>query len=70
MKDSQELSLVEKLLANLEELLPVFMEIPEDKAISNGGAAVCIIDEEGRIFGSRYCDDPRCKTREYPSTAY
>ena len=62
MKDSQELSLVEKLLSNLEELLPVFMEIPEDKAISNGGAAVCIIDEEGRIFGKLYGTDKlRCR---------
>lgn len=62
MKDLHALSLVEKLLANLEDLVAVFMEIPEDKAISNGGAAVCIIDEEGRIYGKMYgADQLRCR---------
>lgn len=52
----------EKLLEKLDELVPVYMEIPEDKAISNGGAAVCIIDEEGRVYGKLYGHDKlRCR---------
>jgi uncharacterized protein GlcG (DUF336 family) len=62
MKNSPILSLVEKLLENLESLVPVYLEIPEDKAISNGGAAVCIIDEDGRIYGKMYGTDKlRCR---------
>ncbi len=62
MKQSPTLNLAEKLLENLEYLVPVYMEIPEDKAISNGGAAVCIICEDGRIVGKMYgTDQLRCR---------
>jgi uncharacterized protein GlcG (DUF336 family) len=54
--------LVEKILARVDELVPEYLEIPEDKAISNGGASICIIDEDGRIYGKLYGEDKlRCR---------
>ena len=62
MEIMQPKMLVEKILARLDELVPEYLEIPEDKAISNGGAAVCIIDEDGRIYGKLYGEDKlRCR---------
>ncbi len=48
---------IKNLLANLEALFPVFLEIPEDLAMSNGVASVCIIDEEGQVYGKIFGDD-------------
>ena len=48
---------IEKLIANIEELVPVYMAIPEDYAKSNGVASLCIIDEEGRIYGKVFGTD-------------
>ena len=42
---------IEKLIANIEKLVPVYMAIPEDFAISGGNASLCIIAEDGRIYG-------------------
>jgi len=48
---------IEKLLANIEELVPVYMAIPEDYAKSKGIASVCIIGEDGHIFGKVFGTD-------------
>jgi len=42
---------IEKLISSIEELVPVYMAIPEDHAKANGVASLCIIDENGQIFG-------------------
>jgi len=42
---------INKLLAEIEELVPFYMAIPEDQAKSKGVAAVCIICADGQIFG-------------------
>ena len=42
---------IDKLLTEIEELVPFYMAIPEDYAKSKGVAAVCIICEDGQIFG-------------------
>lgn len=48
---------IEKLLANLEALVPVYMAIPEDYAKSKGVASVCIISENGQIYGKVFGTD-------------
>jgi len=53
---------IEKLISNIEELVPVYMTIPEDYAKSNGVASLCIIDEDGRIYGKVFGNDKlRCR---------
>ena len=62
MELMQPKSIIEKILESLDELVLEYLEIPEDKAISNGGAAVCIIDEDSRIYGKLYGEDKlRCR---------
>ena len=48
---------IEKLITNIEELVPVYMAIPEDYAKSNGVASLCIIAEDGRIYGKVFGTD-------------
>ena len=48
---------IEKLISNIEELVPVYMSIPEDYAKSNGVASLCIIDEDSQIYGKVFGTD-------------
>ncbi|MBW8325598.1 MAG: heme-binding protein [Prolixibacteraceae bacterium] len=50
-------TLIEELLAHIEALVPVYMVIPEDYAKSKGVASVCIISEDGRIYGKIFGTD-------------
>jgi glc operon protein GlcG len=49
--------LIEELLAHVEALVPVYMAIAEDYAKSKGVASVCIISEDGRIYGKIFGTD-------------
>jgi len=48
---------IEELIANIEELVPVYMAIAEDYAKAKGVASLCIIDEDGRIYGKVFGTD-------------
>lgn len=48
---------IEKLITNIEELVPIYMAIPEDFAKSKGVASLCIIDENGLIYGKVFGTD-------------
>jgi uncharacterized protein GlcG (DUF336 family) len=55
-------TLISKILAEIENLIPVYMKNPEDKNIANGNVAVCIIDENGTVFGKMFGDNkPRLR---------
>ena len=43
-----------KLFDAIEKLIPLYMEIPEDKDISNGNLAVCIIVDNGTVYGKMF----------------
>jgi len=53
------------VLLAIEDLIPNYMEIEEDKVISNGNVAVCIIDEEGNVYGRMYGNDKARKRQSY-----
>jgi len=62
MEHQEVILLIEKLLASIEELVPVYMAIPEDMEISKGVVSVCIIDETGQIYGKVFGKDKvRCR---------
>lgn len=42
---------IEKIIEEAGKLIPYYMQNEEDKRIANGNVAVCIIDQEGRIYG-------------------
>jgi uncharacterized protein GlcG (DUF336 family) len=48
---------IEKLISTIEELVPVYMAIPEDYVKANGVASLCIIDEDGQIYGKVFGTD-------------
>ncbi|SNR47575.1 heme-binding protein [Flavobacterium sp. ov086] len=52
-------------LSAIEDLIPNYMKIEEDKAISNGNVAICIIDEEGTVYGQMYGNDKARKRQSY-----
>ena len=47
-------AIADDLFNAIEKLIPSYMEIPEDKCISNGNLAVCIIDEQGVVHGKMF----------------
>lgn len=50
-------TLIDTLLDAIEALVPSYMAVPEDFAISKGVASVCIIDAEGHIYGRMFGTD-------------
>src|SRR6202000_3574565 len=50
--ESQNLeAIINKMFAEIENLIPVDMQNPEDRDIANGNVAVCIIAENGMVYG-------------------
>lgn len=54
MENKEMFLIVNKIYAAIEKLIPFYMEVPEDKIISNGNLAVCIIDENGLVYGKMF----------------
>jgi glc operon protein GlcG len=52
------------LIQKLEDLIPLYMKKDEDKSISNGNVAVCIIDEAGGVFGKVFVHNNKIRARE------
>ena len=54
--------MVNKVFSAIEIMIPEYMQIPEDKSISNGNLAACIIDEQGNVHGKMFgTDKPRLR---------
>lgn len=62
MKESTEQ--IVRLIQKIEDLIPQYMSIEEDKNVCNGNIAVCIIDESGALFGKLFVNDDKIRTRE------
>lgn len=53
---------VAKILSRIEKLVPDYLKNPEDKPISNGNVAICLIDESGMVYGRMYGENkPRMR---------
>lgn len=62
MPAQQLTSTISRILTRIESLIPEYMKNPEDKPISNGNVAICIIDESGVIYGRMYGENkPRLR---------
>jgi hypothetical protein len=57
MKITDNKAIIEKLIAEVEILIPEFLKNPADLGISNGNPAICIIDENGDVYGKLYGTD-------------
>lgn len=54
MKNSEILMVINRMFDAIESMVPKYMEVPEDKNISNGNVAACIIDDQGRVHGKMF----------------
>ncbi len=57
--------LIDKIIIAIENRIPDYMNIPEDRVKSNGNVAVCIIDEDGNVYGKMYGKDKIISRRIY-----
>jgi glc operon protein GlcG len=48
---------IQKLIEYISELVPEYMANPEDESRAKGVASVCIIDEEGNVYGKIFGHD-------------
>ena len=52
------LEALERVFESIEKQIPTYMEFEEDRVIAEGNVAVCIIDEDGQVYGRMYGSDP------------
>src|SRR6202035_629993 len=47
-------AIIGKMIAEMEKLIPVYMQNPDHKDIAGGNVAVCLIDENGIVYGRMF----------------
>lgn len=47
-------SCVNELIAEIEKILPIYMQNPIDSKMNDGNVSICIIDENGNVYGKMY----------------
>lgn len=61
--DHQEIAI--KLIDEVERLIPVYMQQEADRAKARGGIAICIIDQEGQVYGKMFGEDKIMSRERY-----
>jgi len=56
---------INALIEAIEDLIPKYLENPEDLCISGGNAAVCIIDEDNNVYGKLFGTDKNRARQSY-----
>ena len=54
---------IKQLIEEVAKLVPVYMQIEEDRVKTNGNVAICIIDDEGFVTGKLFGTD-KIRARE------
>jgi len=54
MENQKLTAIIGKMFAEIEKLIPVYMQNAEDKDIAGGNVAVCLIDENGMLYGRMF----------------
>jgi len=65
MKHNENLNQIDQIITAIEKRIPDYMNIPEDAVKCNGNVAVCIIDEDGNVYGKMYGKDKIVSRRIY-----
>ena len=63
------MSVIESIIREIENLVPEVLKNPLDKNLNNGNASLCIIDENGQVFGKLFGTDKN-KMRQTFKTAW
>ena len=54
MENKEVILVIARLFDEIEKLIPLYMEDPADKGISNGNVAACIIEDNGQVHGRMF----------------
>lgn len=54
---------IEKIITEIDALIPDYTAIPDDMSISNGNVAICIIDDDGSVSGKLFGNN-KIRSRE------
>lgn len=57
------------LIDKVEKLIPLYMQQEKDRLKAKGGIAICIIDQEGQVYGKMFGED-KIMARERYRTAW
>jgi uncharacterized protein GlcG (DUF336 family) len=57
MNRKQLSNLVNQIIENAEALIPSYIAIEADRVKANGNVAICILDEEGSVYGKIFGTD-------------
>jgi glc operon protein GlcG len=58
MEKNDFLLALERVYQSIGKQIPKYMAFEQDRTIAEGNVAICIIDEEGQVYGKMYGDDP------------
>jgi uncharacterized protein GlcG (DUF336 family) len=53
----ERIAVIAGIIKKVDELIPFYMERQEDREKAKGGIAICIIDEEGAVYGKMFGTD-------------
>jgi glc operon protein GlcG len=59
------MNVIEKLIETIESLVPEYLANPDDKNITDGNLAVCIIDQENNVYGKLMGPDKNRTRQSY-----
>ena len=65
MENQKLAAIIDSLFAEIEALIPVYMQTPEDRDNAGGNVAVCIITDNGMVFGRMFGTDKARQRRSY-----
>ena len=49
---------LERVYESIAKQIPHYMSFEEDRSIAEGNVAICLIDEDGQVYGRMYGTDP------------
>jgi uncharacterized protein GlcG (DUF336 family) len=57
MAMKEQVTIITEIIESVEQLIPFYMENEEDRKKAKGGIAICIIDDEGNVYGKMFGTD-------------
>src|SRR3982750_1283400 len=53
----ERIAIITEIIKRVEQLIPFYMENEEDRKKAKGSIAICIIDDEGSVYGKMFGTD-------------
>lgn len=69
MQHPETAGIITTLIDKIEKLIPLYLQQEEERLKARGGIAICIIDQEGNVYGKMFGED-KILARERYRTAW